>query len=59
MDSNQIRMIYQTLKILPQIELDMKVTGPMPSMGDEVKAENYLTSKYHTYKSRQQAADPR
>ena len=39
MDSNQIRMIYQTLKILPQIELDMKVTGPMPSMGDEAKAD--------------------
>jgi len=39
MDSNQIRMIYQTLKMLPQIELDMKITGLMPSTADEVKSD--------------------
>ncbi len=39
MDSNQIRMIYKTLKVLPQIELDMKITGLMPSTADEVKSD--------------------
>jgi hypothetical protein len=31
MDKNQIRMIYQVLKMLPQIEIGLKVTGSMPS----------------------------
>lgn len=31
MDKNQIRMIYQVLRMLPQVEIGLKVTGAMPS----------------------------
>ncbi len=42
LDLNQIRMIYQTLKILPQIELDLSITGPMPSAGVSTNVKRIL-----------------
>ena len=44
MDHNQIKMIYQALSILPQMEVAMRITGEMPQ-GESVFLEKSKKSK--------------